>query len=58
MLHFSFQCVDDPCCGPEVILFEIVQDLYYLISLSRIAYERSPDEDGMADGNRQWNSLR
>jgi hypothetical protein len=39
------------------MFFEIAQDLYYLIPFSRIAYERSPDEDGMADGNRQWDSL-
>ena len=55
---FSFQRVADPGCRPHMVFLEVTQELYYLVSFFRVAYKRSPYEDGMADGNRQWNSFR
>jgi hypothetical protein len=34
-----------------MIFLKVVQELYHLVPFARVAYERTPDEDGVADGN-------
>jgi hypothetical protein len=55
---FGFQGVADPGSWPYVIFLKVVQELYHLIPLFLVAYERPPDEDCVTDGNCQWDSLR
>jgi hypothetical protein len=54
----SFECINDPRGRPNVVPFEIAQDMYDLSPFFRIGYKWSPDEDGVAYCYRQWYSLR
>jgi hypothetical protein len=55
---FGFQCVADPGSWPYVIFLKVVQELYHLIPLFLVTYERPPDKDCVTDGNCQRDSLR